>query len=449
MVGPTMDDGGDEFEEKLKEDLPRGLAREASDVGVDRGLLARWAQPDEMQEGEWEAHDGGLLMGYREGRLIGWNDNRHLLTIAGSRAGKGVSLIIPNLIFYQGSAVVIDPKGENAARTARRRGLGAQGGGPGLEQDVYVLDPFGESGLPTNSFNPLFGLNPASPDVIEDIGLFADALITHNERDRHWTELAQALLRALILLVLSDGRFNDRRNLITVRQLLMLTDPAIGHARVVPVGGDDRISDGDGDDDDDDNTGAKELKPEVNKSRLITAEQALIRILLDQGDAPFGYICVGVGEQLQSMGSKERGSILSSARTQTQWLDSPKMPAVLTKNDLDLADLKRSEKGMTVYLLPATRMATHAGWLRLIVLLAIAVMEKVKGKPKTKRPVLFVLDEFAVLGYLRSIEMAAGLMAGFGVQLWPIVQNVGQLKQHYSKTWETFFANAGAVTAFG
>ncbi len=40
---------------------------------------------------------------------------------------------------------------------------------------------------------------------------------------------------------------------------------------------------------------------------------------------------------------------------------------------------------------------------------------------------LFVLDEFPVLGYMKSIETAAGLMAGFGVKLWTIVQNVGQL----------------------
>ena len=64
-------------------------------------------------------------------------------------------------------------------------------------------------------------------------------------------------------------------------------------------------------------------------------------------------------------------------------------------------------------------------------------------------PVLFVLDEFPVLGFMKPIEVAAGLMAGFGVKLWTIVQNVGQLKQHYQHSWETFFANAGMVTAFG
>ncbi len=69
---------------------------------------------------QWQAQ-GGLLVGRRAGRVIGWNDDRHMMTIAGNRAGKGVSLIIPNLLFYEGSAVVIDPKGENARITARRR----------------------------------------------------------------------------------------------------------------------------------------------------------------------------------------------------------------------------------------------------------------------------------------------------------------------------------------
>ncbi|MFM9776194.1 hypothetical protein ACKI1Z_41050, partial [Streptomyces galilaeus] len=64
--------------------------------------------------------------------------------------------------------------------------------------------------------------------MVEDIGVFADALITHPDTgEKHWTESAQALLRALILLVVRDPLFRDRRNLVTVRRLLTLTDPAI------------------------------------------------------------------------------------------------------------------------------------------------------------------------------------------------------------------------------
>ncbi len=61
---------------------------------------------------------------------------------------------------------------------------------------------------------------------------------------------------------------------------------------------------------------------------------------------------------------------------------------------------------------------------------------------------LFVLDEFPVLGHMADIESAAGQMAGFGVKLWVVVQNVGQLKKHYEKGWETFIGNSGVLVAF-
>jgi len=406
------------FEEALARDIPRGLARPPKAMGADRGLYARWLTPAEMTGELWQT-DGGLRLGYRQGRIIGWTDNRHLLTIAGSRAGKGVSMIIPNLIEYQGSMLVVDPKGENAARTAKRRGQGPEGG-KGLGQTVKILDPFGEARLWQDSYNPMDALDPKSPEIIEDIGIFADALIvSRGDKDSHWTESAQGLLRALILLVAMDSRFESRRTLMTVRQLLMLTDAAI---RKVQEAFEERTD------------------------KTMPAQMALIEILLGQETMPYGYVCVGAAEQLQAMGENERGSVLSEARTQTQWLDSPKMTTTIETSNFKLETLKREK--MTLYLcLPASRMATHARWLRLMILLALNMMEQEKADPPL--PVLFVLDEFPVLGYMQAIEKAAGLMAGYGVKLWPIVQNIGQLKQHYPASWETFFANAGVVTAFG
>jgi len=417
MIAPPGKDGGtmqdEEFESRLRQDLPRGHAAKARSTGRERGLFARWLNPSEMVADQW-CHEGGLLLGRRDGRLVGWKDDRHVMTIAGSRAGKGVSLIIPNLLLYEGSALVIDPKGENARITARRRGTGAEG----LGQNVYVLDPFGVSGVPSSSFNPLGELDTDSADLIEDAGMFAEALITHPDRgERHWTESAQALLRALILAVAGDED-PARRNLITVRNLLMLTDEKIRDLQFMHP-------------------------PSLGK---LEAQDALIQILMAEDVKPYGYICVGIAEQLKAMGDNERGSVLSSARTQTQWLDSDKIHDVLTKSDFSLADLKR--KRTTIYLcLPAARMATHARWLRLMILLSLSVMERTPGKPEL--PVLFVLDEFPALGHMQAIETAAGLMAGFGVKLWVILQNFGQLKQHYDKSWETFIANCGVITAFG
>jgi type IV secretion system protein VirD4 len=406
----------DEFEKRLRQDLPRGHALQPKSAGRERALFARWLTPAEMTNEQWNP-EGGLLLGRRAGQLIGWNDDRHVMTIAGSRAGKGVSLIIPNLLFYEGSALVIDPKGENAKATAGRRGKGPKSGGPGLGQEVHVLDPFEVSGLATASFNPLAEIDLHSSDCAEDAGLFADALITHPDHgEKHWTESAQALLRALILVALADAD-PARRNLITVRRLLMLTDDKI----------DEKLF---------------EHPPSRGK---ITAQEALLQILKEQS-GPHRDICLGLAGHLEGMGENERGSVLSSAKTQTQWLDDQRIKGVLSRSDFRMADLK--EKRTTIYLcLPAMRMGTHARWLRLMILLALSVMERTKAKPPA--PVLFVLDEFPVLGHIQAIETAAGLMAGFGVKLWVIVQNVGQLKQHYEKAWETFIANSGALTSFG
>ena len=410
---------GEDFETLLREDLPRGLREQEKSGGRERGLFARWLTPSEMSGKQWNP-EVGLLLGRRDGRLVGWDDDRHVMTIAGTRAGKGTSLIIPNLFLYKGSALVLDPKGENAEITAARRGKGAIGV-KGLGQEVHVLDPFGVSGITTSCFNPIAELE--EENLIDDAGMFADALIIHPEKgERHWSESAQALLRALILLVWGDED-PERRNLVTVRRLLTLTDKKIGDLKFKAA------------------ENGVELDP----------EEALIQLLKEQTAKPYGYVCAGIAEQLKAMSEKERGSVLSTARTQTQWLDSAKVQGLLTRSDFELADLKR--KKMTVYLcLPAMRMGTHARWFRLMILLALSVMERTRVRlapgEKTPPPVLFVLDEFPVLGHMQAIETAAGLMAGFGVKLWTIIQNVGQLKQHYGDSWETFFANSGLVTAF-
>lgn len=61
---------------------------------------------------------------------------------------------------------------------------------------------------------------------------------------------------------------------------------------------------------------------------------------------------------------------------------------------------------------------------------------------------LFLLDEFAQLGRLPIIEDACGLMAGMGIQMHAIVQDLSQLKRLYGESWQTFAANAGVMQFF-
>ena len=81
------------------------------------------------------------------------------------------------------------------------------------------------------------------------------------------------------------------------------------------------------------------------------------------------------------------------------------------------------------------------------------VADTTLGKQKKVAPlnksVLFLLDEFASLGRLQAVERAMGLMARYGVQLWPILQDIHQLRSLYGKGANTFLANAGVMQVFG
>ena len=94
-------------------------------------------------------------------------DNKHMLTFAATRAGKGTACIIPNLLSWPGNCVVIDPKGgENAAITARRRRE--------MGQKVYIINPFNEFTDilgETDSFNPFARLDIQSDQLHPRTGL--------------------------------------------------------------------------------------------------------------------------------------------------------------------------------------------------------------------------------------------------------------------------------------
>ena len=157
-----------------------------------------------VEEWGYRHQPGELMLGRSLQELwwrIGWRDDRGFLTIAGSRTGKGRCSIIPNLITWPGSALVIDPKGTNAAVTAARRGKGGGRVTEFLGQEVHVVDPFWiVKGVATSRFNPLMAISPASGEFMEEDGLLADALVVQ-ERDTeasHWDETVKILLGGLI-----------------------------------------------------------------------------------------------------------------------------------------------------------------------------------------------------------------------------------------------------------
>jgi type IV secretion system protein VirD4 len=117
----------------------------------------------------------------------------------------------------------------------------------------------------------------------------------------------------------------------------------------------------------------------------------------------------------------------------------------MARSDFRFADLKEGKA--TVFLvLPPERLDAYSRWLRLMVAQAIHDLARTPARPAA--PVPFLLDEFAALGRLEPVERAFGLMAGYGLQLWPILQDMHQLWSTYGKRAGTFLSNAGLVQIF-
>lgn len=390
--------------------FPRGYGEASIPTtgDVNRPQASIWWTKEQILREERLAYESGkIFVGRVDDKMIGLVDDRHIFTVAGSRGGKSACLLIPNLKLYPGSALVIDPKGELARATAahRREMLG---------QDVHVLDPWGVSDLAAgflSAFDPLAQLREDPANLIDNADLLADALIIASAKDPHWTDAARALLRALILWLSMEGG--------SLAEL-----PAI-IARL-----------------------AAEASGEGNEDTLLGQ---LATLDPEEGERDGDALAV-IRTQAQIMcgaNDKERASIFSTARTQLAFLESPAMARNLRLSLLRLSHLKR--RPTTIYLcLPASRMSTHGRWLRLIVNLAVSALEAAQFPASKARhhPVLFVLEEFAALGHMRALEQAVAYMAGFGVKLWAVLQDLSQLKRHYQDGWETFLGNAGIIQAF-
>lgn len=325
---------------------------------------------------------------------IGMADDRHMLTIGGSRGGKGVSAIIPNLLKWKGSAIVIDPKGTNAAVTARYRR-------EKLGQTVHVIDPFGESKIDDVSFfDPLSQFSPKDTDAREKCMLVADALIVRSEnaKDPHWDDKSVQILAGFIAHLMTDAAYDKRRHLPELRRMLHLS-------------GDKR----------------------ANLLADMTINEAM------------GGIAQEVANSIINMGDNaELRSILSSIEKHTEWMSSPAMIKAMSQSSFQFSKIKDAKT--TIYLvIPPLYLKTHARFIRLFINLTIRGF--VDGG-KAKVPTFMIMDEFLSLGYMEELENAMSWTAGYNLFLWPFVQDFGSLKDLYGNAVDAFLANCRAVQVF-
>lgn len=91
-----------------------------------------------------------LVVGVWRGRYLRFTGQQFVLLAAPARSGKGVGIVVPNLLSYPDSVVVLDIKQENFNLTAGfRRAHG---------HEVYLFNPFAEGGR-THRYNPLSAIS--------------------------------------------------------------------------------------------------------------------------------------------------------------------------------------------------------------------------------------------------------------------------------------------------
>jgi type IV secretion system protein VirD4 len=259
---------------------------------------------------------------------------------------------------------------------------------------VLILDPFDAEH--SAAYNPLDFIRPAF--AADDAEALADLLVIPSGHE-HFDPLARLITMAIILHVFHTySAETDRRTMQEVRRLFSLPKDDFG-------------------------------------------------LFLDKLQAsPIQAVRNAISDVRSAIG-EEFGSILTSSKRRLSVWDKDNIKKVSCMSDFRMEDLKNET--MTIYVtIPPDALETYYPWLRVIIGQLIAAMTRVPAKPK--HPVLLMLDEFPALRRMTAIEKGIGYLAGYGVSLWLVTQDLHQVAQIYSgEAWKSLIANCSIRQTFG
>lgn len=358
-----------------------------------RGLLVGWSLESRRPHRPIGFTYGDPLKnpstGYLEPILL--EGEGHLMTIAPTGAGKGTGCVIPALLRYPGPVIVVDPKGENVAITARRRRE--------MGHEVVVIDPMGVTDQPSGLLNPLDAIDVRHASAVDDVAALVQML---NEgdgdpRNRFWSSRASHLVMGAILQVLMDAD-PGKATLLQARDLI-----------------NNLMSDSEG----------------ARQRFLQSAHPEVMRMA--------GLLGISAPETL--------GGIVSFAQDTLDFLRGDRVQTSLSGTSFDLQQVT-SGAPMSIYLvLPPHMLESHSRLLRLWLGTLLTCITRRRARPPLST--LFILDEAAQLGELAEFRQAITLLRGYGLQTWSFWQDASQLQLLYPKDWKTMVNNCRVLQCFG
>jgi type IV secretion system protein VirD4 len=379
--------------------LTAGLAAAFAAIGLVRSLRtplygdARWASESELRRAGLRARTG-IVLGRAGGRPLVFGGAEHVMLYAPTRSGKGVGVVIPNLLTWPDSAVVLDVKRENWEATAGYRAA--------CGQRVLLFDPLDPEGR-TARFNPLGHVDRNDPiAVMDELQRLSVMLFpAPANADPFWAEAARTAFIGVGALVAATPQIRF----------------SLGSIYLALAAGDAR-------------------------ERLTAAARRQAGIALSRDAA-------GALADVCSASENTFASIKQTATSRLNLWLNPRVRAATDASDFDLRDLR--ERRISLYLCVSPDNLSRVTPLYSLVLQQLIDLNT-RERPTADThnvPVLVLLDEFARLGHAAVLAHAFAYVAGYGLRLLPVLQSPAQLRAQYGHDLaEEIFSNCGAEVAF-
>lgn len=351
---------------------------------------ARWATKEEIKK-VLPFNGKGIILGKTdEGKYLRYDGPQHTIMVAPTGSGKGVSCVIPTLLSWPESTVVMDIKGENWERTSGYRQKK-------LNNLVIKFDPTAPKG--SAKYNPLDEIRIGTLSEIKDIQNIVNILVDPQGKGEldHWAKNAYALLTGVILHL---KYVKTNPSLFDV--VSFFSDPEL------PL---------------------QDALREALTTRHVEDANFFVELY---GSATQAHpMVIQYAQEMLEKPEKEFGSIVSTA---IQFLNIYRDP-ILVRNtrssDFCVNDLMNHEKPVSLYLLfPPSDIDRMTPICRMIIEMIIRrSLEDMHYSHK----LLLMLDEFPSLGRLDTFERALAYIRGYGIRAFLITQSINQIYKIYTK----------------
>ena len=326
-------------------------------------------------------NEHGIILGRLGNRYLVLPGQQGVALEAPPRSGKGVGVVIPNLLNWPGSALISDIKGENFIRTA---GFRAAHG-----QQVHLFDPLSERERSAR-WNPLGYVSETPYRCIDDLQRIGTMLFPDPQAgDPFWTSSARSLFLGIALYL-----FETKGATRTLGEILRqgMASDAEGFQK--------------------------------HWKRVIDA--------CERAGYPLSQEAVQSLYDVIDLAPTTASSIRKTFTSRLDLWLNPMIDAATSANDFDLRALRKHPISIYVQINP-DNIARLQPLLNLFFQQAIGLQtrELPENNPELRHQVLLMLDEFPALGRIPVIADSTAFLPGYNVRAVIIVQSNSQLIEKY------------------